>query len=110
MNKNEYLNLQNEISLKMAELRNESKRLDKEYLDSNLKLSIGDKVEVYYPERKHYNEVIPAYTEIGYVSGKEVTYSGQASYSLNKCKKDGSQSRHNLYGTFNDSNTKLIEQ
>lgn len=102
MNKNEYLNLKNEIDLKISEIRNESRKIDEEYINSNLELSVGNKVEITTPNR----------VEIGIISSKKVSYSGNPFYKFLKVKKDGSASKQELHiwGYPDDSNTKLIEQ
>lgn len=109
MNKSEYLKLDKEISDRIKSLGEKRQELKQKYLDANLKLPIGSKVEIIIPKRKIWDTVYPARTELGFISGKSVSYNGIVEYKLSKCKKDGSQSSHKLWETSDDSNTKLIE-
>lgn len=116
MNKNEYLEMEKEIAGRIKSLGEKRQELKQTYLDANLKLPIGSKVEINIPERRTLDGqkiIAPSSSEIGFIASKEVSYSGNPFYRLRKCKKDGSPSKHELSFwniDVNDSNTKLIEQ
>jgi hypothetical protein len=97
MNKQEFLDKFTSIENKQRELRHQKRMLEEEYIKSNIEFKIGDKVVVTTPEGKAWNgDIFPEKQRFAFVNGFS-QYNGGIEYKINKCKKDGTQSKHSDY-------------
>lgn len=87
MNKEEFKSKREIINSKINELKNEMIKLEKEYIESNVKYPIGSKVCITTNESKRY----------AYVKDYRIDFFDNIEPLFNKVKKDGTMSEMGLY-------------
>lgn len=87
MTKEEFKSKKEIINSKINELNNEMIKLEKEYIESNVKYPIGSKVCITTNESKRY----------AYVKDYRIDFFGNIEPLFNKVKKDGTMSEMGLY-------------
>lgn len=89
MIKQEYIDEIKKIADERISLREREIEVTKNYIDSNKKFEIGQRVKVVSKDEKN--------TEFGYISNIKIGYKGELEYEMFKEKKDGKPSRHKLW-------------
>lgn len=87
MNKEEFQTKKNDINSKIRELKSQKIKLEKEYIESNMKYPIGSKVCITTNESKRY----------AYVKDYRIDFSDNIEPLFNEVKKDGTMSKRGLY-------------
>lgn len=87
MNKEEFKSKKKILNSNIEELKNEMIKLEKEYIESNVKYPIGSKVCITTNESKRY----------AYVKDYMINYLDNIEPLFNKVKKDGTMSEMGLY-------------
>lgn len=100
MNKEEYLEKRKIIKDNIYEQNNNLDLLEEQYIKDNVKFEIGEKVKIIDPEHDNTwnNKIVPESIEFGFVANNYIDYySGNIKQNIEKCKKDGTRSKHALY-------------
>ena len=99
MKSEEYVSRRQEIYNKIHDLECQLNDLREEYIQSSplYQFKIGEKVEVYSPERTVFQlgrkYTYPEGTRYAYVKGYDIGYNSEVKLKLFKAKKDGSPSK-----------------
>lgn len=95
MTKEDYIRQKDEIKEEKRKLDNKLLKLKCDYIDTNKKFELGDKVEITTPSYKHHwsGEIIPETKRFAYVSGFEVDFRSEVTTLFYRAKKDGQPSK-----------------
>ena len=98
MKKEDYQKEKELIKNEITALQEKLKKTESAYIEANREFEIGEKVVVIYKKHKHhrYGEV-PEESFPAFVIGHEIDYNNNVVPVLNKCKKDGTMSKHRYY-------------
>lgn len=116
MNKEEFKAKREIINSKMNELKNEMIKLEKEYIESNVKYPIGSKVCITTPAStyirldNHESVVIPEKKQYAYIKGYNIGFYDDIEPLFGKVKKDGTISNVNLYVSFMNVTIELVKE
>lgn len=99
MNKEEFQTKKNDINSKIRELKSQKIKLEKEYIESNMKYPIGSKVCITTNESKRY----------AYVKGYRIDFSDNIEPLFKKINKDGSVSKVSLYVNLENVVIELVQ-
>lgn len=116
MTKEEFKAKKEIINSKMNELKNEMIKLEKEYIESNIKYPIGSKVCIVTPASVYtslYNlrsVTTPESKQYAYISGYEISYLNDVKPCFKKVKKDGTISQTNLYVNLENVVIELVTE
>lgn len=97
MNKEKFIEAKKDINLQISKLRDLEKQLISDYIESNKKFNIGDRVK----NIKH--------NEFGFVNSFDVDWMYNVKSICKKEKKDGTQSLQKMY-VFDDSQLEIANK
>jgi hypothetical protein len=101
MEKQEFIKIKKQIKERMAALKEELIRAEKEYIESKKTFKIGQKVEITTPKQKgwtvssgkHEEVIIPERKRYAFIFDYKIDYEYDVVPIYKKCKKDGSISK-----------------
>lgn len=99
MNKEEFKSKKKILNSNIEELKNEMIKLEKEYIESNVKYPIGSKVCITTNESKRY----------AYVKDYIIDFLDNINPLFSKVKKDGTMSEVNLYVSLTNATIELVK-
>lgn len=105
MKKEQFIREKTQIEDKIKSLKIQIEQLKQEYINSNAKFEIGQKVKIITPPHKFYTlgnkEGMTQHKErFAYIYGHRVDYKNDVCFMLKKAKIDGTISKHDDY--FNE--------
>lgn len=115
MTKEEFKAKKDAINSKKNELKNEMIKLEKEYIESNVKYPIGSKVcittpaSVYTSLHDLTSVTVPETKQYAYIVGYDVSYQCDVKPLFKKINKDGSVSKVNLYVNLENVVIELVQ-
>lgn len=116
MNKEEFKAKREIINSKMNELKNEMIKLEKEYIESNVKYPIGSKVCITTPASTYTkldsleSVTVPERKQYAYVRDYEIDFLDNVEPLFSKVKKDGTMSEVNLYVCLMNTKIELVKE
>lgn len=116
MNKEEFKAKKEIINSKMNELKNEMIKLEKEYIESNVKYPIGSKVCITTPASTYTkldnleSVTVPERKQYAYVRDYIIDFLDDIEPLFNKVKKDGTMSKENLYVSLTNATIELVKE
>lgn len=116
MNKEEFRAKKEIINSKMNELKNEMIKLEKEYIESNVKYPIGSKVCITTPASTYTkldnleSVTVPERKQYAYVRDYRINFFDDIEPLFGKVKKDGTMSEVNLYVSLTNATIELVKE
>lgn len=116
MNKEEFTTKREIINSKMNELKNEMIKLEKEYIESNVKYPIGSKVCITTPASTYTKldnlerVIVPERKQYAYVRDYRINFLDDIEPLFGKVKKDGTMSNVNLYVCLMNVMIELVKE
>ena len=103
MKKQDYIAKRDFLRNEMVRIKNKMNNLNSEYMKSNLPLKIGQKVKITIPSHETNipysgkKNVVPEKVEFGFIRSYSIDYNDNAVYKYSQMKKNGDESRRELY-------------
>lgn len=116
MTKEEFKAKREIINSKMNELNNEMIKLEKEYIESNVKYPIGSKVCITTPASTYTkldnleSVTVPERKQYAYVRDYRINFLDTIDPLFSKVKKDGTMSDVNLYVSLTNTTIELVKE
>lgn len=116
MTKEEFKSKKEIINSKMNELKNEMIKLEKEYIESNVKYPIGSKVCITTPASTYTkldnleSVTVPERKQYAYVRDYKIDFLDNVEPLFSKVKKDGTMSNVNLYVCLMNVMIELVKE
>lgn len=116
MTKEEFKSKKEIINSKMNELKNEMIKLEKEYIESNVKYPIGSKVCITTPASTYTkldsleSVTVPERKQYAYIKGYNIGFYDTIDPLFSKVKKDGTMSDVNLYVNLTNTTIELVKE
>lgn len=116
MTKEEFKAKREIINSKMNELKNEMIKLEKEYIESNVKYPIGSKVCITTPASTYTkldnleSVTVPERKQYAYVRDYRINFLDDIDPLFSKVKKDGTMSDVNLYVNLTNTTIELVKE
>lgn len=116
MNKEEFKAKREIINSKMNELKNEMIKLEKEYIESNVKYPIGSKVCITTPASTYTkldnleSVTVPERKQYAYVRDYRINFLDDIEPLFGKVKKDGTMSEMGLYVSLTNATIELVKE
>lgn len=116
MNKEEFQTKKNDIDSKIRELKSQKIKLEKEYIESNVKYPIGSKVCITTPASTYTkldnleSVTVPERKQYAYVRDYRINFLDDIEPLFGKVKKDGTMSNVNLYVCLMNVMIELVKE
>lgn len=116
MNKEEFKSKKKILNSNIEELKNEMIKLEKEYIESNVKYPIGSKVCITTPASTYTkldnleSVTVPERKQYAYVRDYRINFLDDIEPLFGKVKKDGTMSEVNLYVSLTNATIELVKE
>ena len=116
MTKEQFKSKKGIINSKINELKNEMIKLEKEYIESNVKHPIGSKVCITTPASTYTkldsleSVTVPERKQYAYVRDYKINFLDTIDPLFSKVKKDGTMSDVNLYVNLTNTTIELVKE